>query len=58
VRDGRSLFLAIGDDQSLAHAASAALQQYQARFNAVVDHTPGLVYQFVRMPTAARPFPT
>jgi len=47
VRDGHSLFLAIGDDQSLAHAATAALQQYQARFNAVVDHTPGLVYQFV-----------
>jgi two-component system, NarL family, sensor histidine kinase UhpB len=50
VRDGRSLFLAIGDDQSLAHAASAALQQYQARFNAVVNHTPGLVYQFVLHP--------
>jgi signal transduction histidine kinase len=47
VRDGRSLFLAIGDDLSLELAASAALQEYQARFNAVVNHTPGLVYQFV-----------
>jgi two-component system sensor histidine kinase UhpB len=57
VRDGRSLFLAIGDDQSLAHAASAALQAYQSRFNAVVDHTPGLVYQFVRYPDGNIAFP-
>jgi PAS domain S-box-containing protein len=57
VRDGRSLFLAIGDDQSLAHAASAALQEYQSRFNAVVDHTPGLVYQFVRHPDGSTAFP-
>jgi len=57
VRDGRSLFLAIGDDQSLAHAASAALQEYQSRFNAVVDHTPGLVYQFVRRPDGSTAFP-
>jgi signal transduction histidine kinase len=57
VRDGHSLFLAIGDDQSLAHAASAALQQYQARFNAVVDHTPGLVYQFVLRADGSMAFP-
>jgi signal transduction histidine kinase len=57
VRDGRSLFLAIGDDQSLAQAASAALQQYQARFNAVVDHTPGLVYQFVLHADGSTAFP-
>jgi signal transduction histidine kinase len=57
MRDGRSLFLAIGDDQSLAHAASAALQQYQMRFNAVVDHTPGLVYQFVLHPDGSTAFP-
>jgi PAS domain S-box-containing protein len=57
VRDGRSLFLAIGDDQSLAQAASNALQQYQARFNAVVDHTPGLVYQFVLYPDGSTAFP-
>jgi signal transduction histidine kinase len=56
-RDGHSLFLAIGDDQSLAHAASAALQQYQARFNAVVDHTPGLVYQFVLHADGSTAFP-
>jgi PAS domain S-box-containing protein len=47
VRDSRSLFLAIGDDLSLELAASTALEQYQARFNAVVNQTPGLVYQFV-----------
>jgi signal transduction histidine kinase len=57
VRDGHSLFLAIGDDQSLAHAATAALQQYQARFNAVVDHTPGLVYQFVLHADGSMAFP-
>lgn len=57
VRDSRELFLAIGDDQSLAQAASAALQQYQARFNAVVDHTPGLVYQFVLNPDGSTAFP-
>ena len=57
VRDGRSLFLATGDDQSLAHAASAALQQYRARFNAVIDHTPGLVYQFVLHPDGSTAFP-
>ncbi|MGJ7914692.1 ATP-binding protein [Massilia sp. LXY-6] len=56
VRDGHSLFLAIGDDQSLAHAATAALQQYQARFNAVVNHTPGLVYQFVLHPDGRTAF--
>ncbi|KLU37649.1 histidine kinase [Massilia sp. WF1] len=49
--------MAIGDDQSLAQAASAALQQYQARFNAVVDHTPGLVYQFVLNPDGSTAFP-
>lgn len=47
VRDGRSLLLGIGDDLSREHAAAAALEQYQARYNAVVSHTPGLVYQFV-----------
>jgi signal transduction histidine kinase len=57
VRDGRSLFLAIGDDQSLAQAATAALQQYQARFNAVIDHTPGLVYQFVLNADGSTAFP-
>jgi PAS domain S-box-containing protein len=57
VRDGRSLFLAIGDDLSLEQAAASALEQYQARFNAVVDHTPGLVYQFVLYEDGAIAFP-
>lgn len=46
-REGRALLLAIGDDQSAAQAAATALEQYQARFDAIVSHTPGLVYQFV-----------
>lgn len=47
VRDARQLFLVIGDDLSPAQAAALALEQYQARFNAIVDHTPGLVVQLV-----------
>ncbi|MBD8528849.1 two-component sensor histidine kinase [Massilia sp. CFBP 13647] len=46
-QDGRALLLAVGDDLSLELAASNALAQYQSRFNAIVNHTPGLVYQFV-----------
>jgi signal transduction histidine kinase len=45
-RDGRALLLAVGDDLSPEQAATNALAQYQARFNAIVNHTPGLVYQF------------
>jgi PAS domain S-box-containing protein len=56
-RDGQPLFLAIGDDLSLEQAAAAALEQYQARFNAVVDHTPGLVYQFVLHDDGGTAFP-
>jgi len=57
VREGRSLFLAIGDDLSLEMAASAALHAYQARFDAVVNHTPGLVYQFVLHADGSAAFP-
>jgi signal transduction histidine kinase len=57
VRDGRSLLLAIGDDLSLEQAATTALEQYQARFNAVVHHTPGLVYQFVQHEDGGIAFP-
>lgn len=46
-RNGRALLLAVGDDLSLELAASNALAQYQSRFNAIVNHTPGLVYQFM-----------
>ena len=56
-RDGRALLLAIGDDLSLEQAAAAALAQYQARFNAIVDHTPGLVYQFVLGADGRHAFP-
>jgi signal transduction histidine kinase len=57
VRDGRALILGIGDDQSLEQAAAAALEQYQARFNAIVNHMPGLVYQFVLGADGAVGFP-
>lgn len=56
-RDGRSLLLAIGDDLSLEQAAVQALEEYQARFNAVVNNTPGLVYQFVLHPDGRADFP-
>lgn len=46
-RDSRDLLLAMGDDLSPEQAAATALAQSQARYNAIVDHTPGLVYQFV-----------
>jgi len=38
-------------------ADRAALIDYQARFNAVVNHTPGLVYQFVRHADGSTAFP-
>jgi signal transduction histidine kinase len=56
-RDGRSLLLAIGDDLSPGQAAAAALAEYQARFNALVDHMPGLVYQFVLRADGRHAFP-
>jgi two-component system, NarL family, sensor histidine kinase UhpB len=57
VRDGRSFFVGIGDDLSLAEAAAAALHEYQARYNAVLNHTPGLVYQFLQHPDGTIGFP-
>ena len=57
VRDGQRLLLAIGEDLSLEQAATLALEQYQARFNAIVNHTPGLVYQFVLHPDGRSDFP-
>ena len=56
-REGRSLLLAIGDDLSPGQAASNALAQYQTRFNAIVNHTPGLVYQFTLGADGRHAFP-
>jgi two-component system sensor histidine kinase UhpB len=56
-RDGRALLLAIGDDLSPEQAASNALAQYQTRFNAIVNHTPGLVYQFTLGADGRHAFP-
>lgn len=57
VRDGRTLLLAIADDLSLEQAAARALAESQARFDAIVRNTPGLVYQFVQHPDGRIDFP-
>jgi signal transduction histidine kinase len=57
VRDGQALLLAIADDLTLQDAAAQALLQSQARFDAVVRNTPGLVYQFVLYPDGRCAFP-
>jgi signal transduction histidine kinase len=57
VRDGQALLLAIADDLTLEQAAAQALAQSQARFDAIVRNTPGLVYQFVLHPDGRIDFP-
>jgi len=57
VRDSRALLLAIADDLTLEQAAARALAQSQARFDAIVRHTPGLVFQFVLHPDGRTVFP-
>lgn len=57
VRDGRSLLLAIADDLSLEQASARALAESQARFDAIVRHTPGLVFQFVLHADGRQDFP-
>lgn len=56
-REGRALLLAIADNLSPELAASNTLAQYQVRFNAIVNHTPGLVYQFVLAADGRHAFP-
>jgi len=56
-REGRALLLAIADDLSMEQAAAEALAQSQARFDAVVRNTPGLVYQFLLYPDGRMAFP-
>lgn len=51
--DGQDCVLAIAEDET----PGDALQQVQARFNAIVAHTPGLVYQFRREPDGRVSFP-
>ncbi|UVW27870.1 ATP-binding protein [Massilia sp. H6] len=57
VRDGRRLLLAIADDLTLEQGAAQALAQSQARFDAIVRNTPGLVFQFVHYPDGRTEFP-
>jgi signal transduction histidine kinase len=60
-RDGRSLLLAVGDDlspeQAASNALAHALAMSEARFNAIVNHTPGLVYQFTLGADGRHAFP-
>jgi two-component system sensor histidine kinase UhpB len=51
--DGRTLLLLSAEDR----AARDALQQVQSRFDAIVSHTPGLVYQFRLHPDGRAEFP-
>jgi len=57
MRDNRALLLAIADDLTLEQAAARALAQSQARFDAIVRNTPGLVYQFVLHADGRTDFP-
>ncbi|NNG22588.1 two-component sensor histidine kinase [Massilia sp. ML15P13] len=57
VRDGRSLLLAIADDLTLEQAAAQALAQSQARFDAIVRNTPGLVFQLAHYGDGRLEFP-
>jgi len=56
-RDGQSLILALGDDRSAEQAAEAALEQFQARFNAIASNMPGLVFQFLIRPDGSPAYP-
>jgi len=60
-RDGRALLLAVGDDlspeQAASNALAHALAMSEARFNAIVNHTPGLVYQFTLGADGRHAFP-
>jgi signal transduction histidine kinase len=56
-RDGRRLLLAIENNLALVLSVGMTLEQYQAHFDAVVDHTPGLVYQFVQYDDGRVAFP-
>jgi PAS domain S-box-containing protein len=42
------VFIAIGNDISFRYEAAKALRSSEARFHAIVSHTPGLVFQFLR----------
>jgi len=57
VRDGHGLLLALADDLTMEQAAAHALAQSQARFDAIVRNTPGLVYQFMLYPDGRMEFP-
>lgn len=57
-RDGVDpALIVIGRDLGAHHEAAAALARIEARFDAIVTNTPGLVYQFRLMPDGAILFP-
>ncbi|WP_082219721.1 sensor histidine kinase [Massilia sp. NR 4-1] len=55
--EGQALILAMAEDQCAGCSADDALRQVQSRFDAIVTHTPGLVYQFVLAADGSVAFP-
>ena len=55
--DGAPKLIAIAKDMTTRHDAAAALGRIEARFDAIVTNTPGLVYQIRRTPSGAISFP-
>ena len=55
--DQAPAFIAIGNDISDRNASAEALRLSEARFRAIVSHTPGLVYQFQQAPDGDVSFP-
>ena len=55
--DGAPKLIVIAKDTTTRHQAAAAFGRIEARFDAIVTNTPGLVYQFRRMPNGAVSFP-
>lgn len=55
--DAPAILIVAHHDLSERHEAAVALGLIEARFRAIVSNTPGLVYQFRRMPDGAVAFP-
>jgi two-component system sensor histidine kinase UhpB len=53
----RGRMLAVFDDLVKEHEAATARDLYRSRFDAIVSHTPGLVYQFVLHADGSVAFP-
>ena len=51
------VYIAIGNDISAQQESAEALRLSEARFQAIVSNTPGLVYQFLQRPDGSVSFP-